>query len=101
MGDYLCYGEPVLAPAEGTVTSTEDGIRDAPRPGSGWLDPFAGHIVGNHVVIEHTEGEYSFLAHLIPGSIPVEEDERVSRGQQIGRCGNSGNSSKPHRLRSN
>jgi murein DD-endopeptidase MepM/ murein hydrolase activator NlpD len=97
LADYLCYGEPVLAPADGVVVAVEDGIRDAPRPGTGWLDPFARHIAGNHVVIEHAdEGEYSFLAHLAPGSISVGVGERVSRGQQVGRCGNSGNSTEPH-----
>lgn len=96
LGDYLCYGEPVLSPADGVVAAVEDGIRDAPRPGTGWLDPTARHIAGNHVVIEHAEDEYSFLAHLVPGSIPVRVGERVSRGQEVGRCGNSGNSSEPH-----
>jgi len=96
LGDYLCHGEPILAPADGVVAAVGDGIRDAPRPGTGWLDPLAGHIAGNHITIEHAEGEYSFLAHLIPGSITVGVGERVSRGQQIGRCGNSGNSSEPH-----
>ncbi len=94
--DYLCYGVPILAPADGVVVIVEDAIRDAPRPGTGWLYPFAHHIAGNHVVIEHAEGEYSFLAHLMSGSIPVGEGERVSRGYEIGRCGNSGNSSEPH-----
>lgn len=96
LGDYLCYGEPILAPSNGVVVAAEDGIRDAPRPGTGWADPFARHIAGNHVVIEHAEGEYSFLGHLIPGSIPVNEGERVSLGQEVGRWGNSGNSSEPH-----
>ncbi len=95
-GDYLCYGEPILAPADGVIVAARDRCRDAPRPGTGWLDPLASHIAGNYVVIEHAEEEYSFLAHLEPGSIPVEEGERVKRGQEVGRCGNSGNSSEPH-----
>jgi hypothetical protein len=33
-----------------------DGNRNAPRPGTGWLDPFARHIADNHVVIEHVVG---------------------------------------------
>lgn len=94
--DYLCHGEPVLAPADGVIVALEDGVRDAPRPGTGWLDPFARHIAGNHVTIEHAEGEYSFLAHLAPGSVPVKVGERVTRGREVGRCGNSGNSTEPH-----
>lgn len=94
--DYLCYGEPVLAPADGAIVEVVDGVRNARRPGTGWLDPFASDIRGNCVVIEHAGGEYSVLAHLISGSIKVSEGERVARGQEVGCCGNSGNSSEPH-----
>lgn len=96
LADYLCYRAPILAPADGVVVAVEDGIRDAPRPGTGWLDPRARHLAGNHATIQHAEGEYSVLAHLAPESICVSEGERVKRGQQIGKCGSSGNSSEPH-----
>lgn len=95
-GDYLCYGEQILAPADGVVVEARDDIRDARRPGSGWMDPFAADIRGNYVIIEHAEGEYSVVAHLIPASVTVAEGDRVSREQVVGRCGNSGNSSEPH-----
>jgi hypothetical protein len=48
------------------------------------------------VVTKHAESEYSFLAHLRPESVAVEPGQRVERGQQVGRCGHSGNSSEPH-----
>lgn len=94
--DHLCYGEPILAPAGGIVAEARDGIQNAPRPGTGRLDPFASDIRGNSVVIEPAGGEYSVLGHLMPGSVRVREGERVERGQEVGRCGNSGNSSEPH-----
>ncbi|MCS6846111.1 MAG: M23 family metallopeptidase [Anaerolineae bacterium] len=94
--DYFCYGSEVLSPADGEVISVRDGIRDAPRPGSGWLDFLALDFRGNHVVIKHAEGEYSFLAHLIPGSICMRKGDRVQRGAVIGRCGNSSHSTEPH-----
>lgn len=94
--DYMCYGERVLAPADGAIVEVLDGVRDARKPGTGWLDPFASDIRGNCVVIEHAGDEYSVLAHLIPGSVKVGGGEQVARGQEIGRCGNSGNSSEPH-----
>jgi murein DD-endopeptidase MepM/ murein hydrolase activator NlpD len=94
--DYLCYGQPLLAPADGEVVAVRDAVRDAPRPGSGWLDFLAGDFRGNHVVIKHAEGEYSMLAHLVPGSITVRKGVRVQRGQVVGRCGNSGHSTEPH-----
>lgn len=96
LDDYLCYAEPILSPAEGTVVEVRDDVRDAPNPGTGWMDPFAADIRGNYVVIEHAEGEYSELAHLIPGSITVREGEEVARSQELGLCGNAGNSSEPH-----
>lgn len=94
--DYLCYGLPVLAPADGEVVSVVDGVRDAPGVGTGWIDVFTPHFPGNVVVIKHAECEYSLLAHLVPGSIRVAAGDQVKQGQEIGRCGNSGFSSEPH-----
>jgi murein DD-endopeptidase MepM/ murein hydrolase activator NlpD len=96
LADYLCYGQALLSPADGEVVSVRDGVRDAPRPGSGWLDILSTDFRGNHVIIKHAEGEYSCLAHLVPGSIAVRKGERIRRGQIIGQCGNSGHSSEPH-----
>ena len=36
------------------------------------------------------------LAHLKRGSIVVKVGDNVKRGQLLGKCGNSGNSSEPH-----
>ncbi|MWG35621.1 M23 family metallopeptidase [Halomarina oriensis] len=93
--DYYAYGEPVLAPAGGTVVAVKDGLRDHPSPGTGWTEWRTWDVRGNHVVVDH-DGEYSLLAHLQEGSVCVEPGERVEVGQQVGRCGNSGNSTEPH-----
>lgn len=37
-----------------------------------------------------------FLCHFQNGSIKVKAGDRVTRGQPLGLCGNSGNSSEPH-----
>ncbi len=90
--DYYAYGQPVLAPADGTVITVVDGLPDqVPQTGS---DP--AHAAGNHVVIQVAEQEYLFIAHMQPGSIQVKEGDVVTAGQIIGRCGNSGNTSEPH-----
>jgi murein DD-endopeptidase MepM/ murein hydrolase activator NlpD len=94
--DYRCYGLPILAPADGEVVAVVEGIRDAPGPGTGWIDIFSRHFPGNAVTIRHAPGEYSFLAHLAPGSVIVSVGERVQQGQVVGRCGNSGHSTEPH-----
>lgn len=94
--DYLCYGVPVLSPADGEVVAIRDGLPDAPAVGTGWIDPFSRHFPGNIVTIRHAEGEYSFFAHLVAGSIVVHPGDRVVAGQMIGRCGHSGHSTEPH-----
>ena len=94
--DYFCYGEQILAPADGEVVEVIDGVRDAPRVGTGWVDWRSRGIGGNSVTIRHAEGEYSYLAHLLPGSVRVMAGQCVQRGEEVGRCGNSGHSTEPH-----
>lgn len=93
--EYYCHDEPVLAPADGVVVDTFDAVLESDRAG-GFSHPLKRSIPGGHVVIRHADSEYSFLAHLRPGSATVEPGDRVTRGQQVGRCGHSGNSSEPH-----
>ncbi|MCC5878820.1 MAG: M23 family metallopeptidase [Idiomarina sp.] len=94
--DYYCYGEDILAAADGTVVKVFDGVRDAPLVGYGFADFLCRHFGGNHVIIKHADGEYGFYAHLIPSSICVQEGQQVKQGQAIGQCGHSGHSSEPH-----
>ncbi len=70
-------GTPVRAAAAGTVVS------------SGWQGAY-----GNAVVIKHDDGRYTLSAHL--SSATASEGERVSAGEQVGRSGNTGNSTGPH-----
>jgi hypothetical protein len=89
--DYYGFGREVLAPADGTVIEVIGGVHDN-TPGS--MNPLS--AVGNCVVIQHRKEEVSVLAHLKRGSIVVEVGDNVKRGQLLGKCGNSGNSSEPH-----
>jgi hypothetical protein len=91
---YHCYGQPQYAPADGTVVTVVDEYPDA-VPGQLATDPMM-HPGGNHIVLEVGEGEYVFMAHLIPGSVTVAEGDTVAAGDAIGLTGNSGNSSEPH-----
>ena len=93
--DYHCFGEPVVAPADGVVVAASDGHRDYHRAG-GWLDPRQRDFRGNYLTIEHADGEYSVLAHLREGSLAVSTGDRVERGDVVARCGHSGNSTEPH-----
>ena len=89
--DYYCYGQPVLSPAAGTIVWEQDSLPDQ-VPGR--LDP--AHATGNSLIIDHGDGEYSLLAHLQPGSLRFHVGERVTAGAEVGRCGNSGNTTEPH-----
>ncbi|MGE0756659.1 MAG: peptidoglycan DD-metalloendopeptidase family protein [Pirellulaceae bacterium] len=89
--DYFAFGREVLAPADGTIIEVIAGVRDN-VPGS--MNPFS--AVGNCILIQHHEEEVSVLAHLKLGSIVVKAGDKVKRGQLLGKCGNSGNSSEPH-----
>ncbi|PSQ62310.1 MAG: M23 family peptidase [Halobacteriales archaeon SW_8_66_22] len=93
--NYYCYDEPVVAPADGVVVDSFDATLEVSR-GGGFSHPLKRSVPGGHVVIRHAESEYSFLAHLRPGSVPVEPGQRVEGGQVVGRCGHSGMSSEPH-----
>ena len=53
-------------------------------------------IMGNHVVIDHGNHEYSLYAHMQPGSVRVRAGESVAAGAFLGRLGSSGNSTEPH-----
>jgi murein DD-endopeptidase MepM/ murein hydrolase activator NlpD len=89
---WFCWGTPVIAPAAGTVLVARDGVPDNVPVGA--KSPATG--AGNHVIIDHGEGERSLLAHFRSGSVRVKAGDRVEAGQEIGRCGNSGHSDFPH-----
>jgi hypothetical protein len=106
---FVAFGQPILAPAAGRVVAVHDGQADhearrsqfalvsyaltqAARARAG-----AGALAGNHVILELTNRDgYVVLAHLRAGSIRVGEGDPVALGQELGTCGNSGNSTQPH-----
>lgn len=89
--DYYAFGKKVLSPCNGTVVLKVDGIKDN-LPGQ----QNTVFIPGNTLIIKGKDKEYYVLAHFKQNSIVVEEGQRVSQGEFLGYCGNSGNSSEPH-----
>ena len=85
------FGEPVLAPADGTVVSVSDTNPDEPIGAIG-----GAHGEGNMIILKIGNHRYAMLAHLEQGSVRVSEGDRVQVGQQIGAVGDSGNSVGPH-----
>ena len=45
---------------------------------------------GNHIIIRHDNGEYSFYAHLAGGSVKVKEGQTVKQGEHIAGVGGTG-----------
>ncbi len=70
-------GSPVYSAESGTVLS------------SGWISGY-----GNAVVIMHDNGLSTLTGHM--SSLNVQSGQRVSRGDVIGYCGSTGNSTGPH-----
>jgi hypothetical protein len=85
------FGEPVFAPADGTVVSVSDVHPDEPV---GDVGQTPGQ--GNHIILEIGDRRYAVLAHLRQGSARVSKGERVRLGQRIAAVGDSGNSLAPH-----
>jgi hypothetical protein len=106
---FVAFGRPVLAPGDGIVVHVHDAEPDheARRSQlalvpyalgqSGRLRRGAGAVAGNHVVLHlFTSGTFVLLAHLQRGSAGVAPGQEVVAGQELARCGNSGNSTQPH-----
>ncbi len=94
--NYHAYGAEILAVAEGVVAKIQDGIPEN-TPGDHravliTLDT-AG---GNYVLLDLGNNQFALYAHLIPGSIRVQDGVQVKRGDVLGLLGNSGNSTEPH-----
>lgn len=59
-------------------------------------DQSCGGGYGNHLIIQHVDGNYTLYAHLASGSINVEMGDSVKQGQVIAKVGNSGSSTGAH-----
>lgn len=88
--NHFCWGQPLIAPAPGIIVETLDSLHDH--------DPYLPDPpqVGNHVYIDHQNGEISLLYHLMYQSVVVHVGQSVDRGQKIGLCGDTGISMFPH-----
>jgi murein DD-endopeptidase MepM/ murein hydrolase activator NlpD len=89
--DYYAFGKELYAPCEGEVVLVVDGVKDN-IPGVS--NPI--YVPGNTVIIKTPTGEYAFFAHFKQHTIVVKQGQKVTTGELLGLCGNSGNSSEPH-----
>lgn len=106
---FFAFGRPILSPVDGHIVAVHDGEPDQRARRSplrvltylltqgSRLRRGLGAVTGNHVVLAlHDGGPYVVLAHLRAGSLLVRPGDRVTAGQQVATCGNSGNSTQPH-----
>lgn len=89
--DYEVFGKEVLAPGDGVIDQVIDGAIDV-NPGE--RDRSVG--VGNAIIIDHQNGEFSLLCHFKHNSITAKVGDVVKQGEVIGLCGNTGNTTQPH-----
>lgn len=92
LDDFFIYAALVYSPCEGKVIQLKDGLENQQI---GWMD--RDHPAGNYVAI-HKKDSHAvvILAHLLKGSLLIQEGDTVSTGQPLAKVGNSGNTSEPH-----
>ncbi|ODV56416.1 M23 family metallopeptidase [Lysinibacillus sp. UBA5990] len=89
---YFAFGKEYLAPADGVVVSMENNVEDN-RPVGTFNEE---QPLGNYVILDHGNEEFSYLVHFKHQSIVVKQGDKVKQGDLLGLVGNSGNSSEPH-----
>ena len=113
--DYYGWGKPVFCPGDGKVVSAAGDKPDNSkiRQSSIPLSPEEfeqlriqaferlrklgmKEILGNHVIIDHGNSEFSVLDHMQQNSVKVDVGDEITRGNLIGKIGNSGDSWFPH-----
>jgi Peptidase family M23 len=96
LDSYLTYRQPIIASADGVVVDVQDGLPNSQSLPNPPPVPPIEDSVGNHVTLKIGDGLYLLYAHMDPGSVAVSKGQTVSRGQQLGLIGTSGNSTTPH-----
>jgi hypothetical protein len=97
VADWLDYGAPIHAVADGTVvTAVNDRPNVAPFITSNPTVRKPADYAGNNVVERIAPHRYAIYAHMQPGSVRVKVGQRLKTGERIGLLGNSGNTTAPH-----
>jgi murein DD-endopeptidase MepM/ murein hydrolase activator NlpD len=98
--NWFTYGASIYAPADGTVVGTENRYPDNEYGGKKIKYPQApfgaDEDLGNFVMIDHGDGEFSVMPHMLAGSVAVKKGDKVRHGQLVGRVGFSGDAIFPH-----
>jgi hypothetical protein len=87
---YMIFEDTLYSPCDGTIEIAQDGLPDLTPP-----EMDQENLAGNHILMQ-CEAVDVLMAHLLNGSVSVQEGESVQTGQAIAKIGNSGNTSEPH-----
>ncbi len=85
----------VIAALDGTVVYPESDAQTKFSNNGYYGNPDGGGF-GNYIVIEHSNGVYTYYGHLSTNSIKVRKGDKVKQGQLIAKMGNSGSSTGTH-----
>lgn len=91
--DGESFDTPILAPVDGVVVGASDGMDDREPSARAYEEPE--RPFGNYVAIDSGRGVV-MLCHLRRGSVHAQPGRRVCAGVEVGRCGNSGRTTRPH-----
>ena len=98
--NWYTYGAPIYAPGEGKVTASANHVPDNEFQGKDISTPplpsDADPDLGNYVLIDHGNGEFSIFPHMMAGSVRVKPRDSVRQGEMIGQVGFSGDAIFPH-----
>lgn len=99
--NWYVFGKPVYVPSPGRIIVVQNNIPDNDYNGKAIQSPKLDANVdpkgmGNYVIIDHGNGEFSVMQHMERGSIKMRAGTMVKAGEQIGTVGFSGNAIYPH-----
>jgi hypothetical protein len=106
--EFAAFGQPVYSMVEGVVVHASSRRRDHKSRSNLWAFAYMmaegtirelggpNFVLGNHVTVRTSDGVFAVIAHLQQDSVTLQIGDDVRSGDQIGLCGNSGNTSEPH-----
>jgi urea transporter/murein DD-endopeptidase MepM/ murein hydrolase activator NlpD len=89
--DAYTFCSTVLAPCDGTILRVVNHVQDNQLGAENRVENW-----GNLAVLQTDFGSFVLLCHFKHQGVVVAQNQRVSRGQLLGYCGNSGRSPLPH-----
>jgi hypothetical protein len=92
---HYAFGEEVLAVADGTVVSIQDGKPET-TPYVAMIPETKEDYGGNHVILQIAPNVFALYVHLHTGSVIVKAGDVVKAEAPLAKIGNTGPSNGPH-----